>query len=68
MCDSQWLLPSEGGYVEAEGIERTSNFRQENIVREVDLLSSRKAFDLKLPGKCHQCMVSIRRLILFNRF
>lgn len=46
----QWLLPSEGGYVEAEGIERTSNFRQENIVREVDLLSSRKAFDLKLPG------------------
>ncbi|XP_057820699.1 probable U3 small nucleolar RNA-associated protein 7 [Cryptomeria japonica] len=46
----QWLLPSEGGYLEAEGIERTSNFRQENIVREVDLLSSRKAFDLKLPG------------------
>ncbi|KAH9299157.1 hypothetical protein KI387_030839 [Taxus chinensis] len=46
----QWLLPSVGGYLEAEGIERTSNFRQENIVREVDLLSSRKAFDIKLPG------------------
>uniref|UniRef100_A0A0D6QYN0 BING4 C-terminal domain-containing protein n=1 Tax=Araucaria cunninghamii TaxID=56994 RepID=A0A0D6QYN0_ARACU len=45
----QWLLPSEGGYLEAEGIERTSNFRQEDIVREVDLLSSTKAFDIKLP-------------------
>lgn len=44
----QWLLPSEGGYLEAEGLERTSNYKQEDIVREVDLSSSRKAFDIKL--------------------
>lgn len=44
----QWLLPSEGGYLEAEGLEKTSNYKQEDIVREVDLLSSRKAFDIKL--------------------
>lgn len=44
----QWLLPSEGGYLEAEGLERTSNYKQEDIVREVDISSSRKAFDIKL--------------------
>jgi hypothetical protein len=46
----QWLLPSEGGYLEAEGLEQTRRFSQEAIVNEVDISSSRKAFDLQLPG------------------
>ncbi|KAF9611743.1 hypothetical protein IFM89_034926 [Coptis chinensis] len=45
----KWLMPSEPGYLEAEGLEKTWRFRQESIVREVDILSSRKPFDLVLP-------------------
>ncbi|CAM6023575.1 unnamed protein product [Sphagnum balticum] len=45
----QWLLPSEGGYLEAEGLEDTRHFSQESIVKEVDVTSARKAFDLSLP-------------------
>lgn len=45
----QWLLPSEAGYLEAEGLEQTKNFSQEAIVSNVDILSSRKAFDIQLP-------------------
>nr|DAD45978.1 TPA_asm: hypothetical protein HUJ06_004208 [Nelumbo nucifera] len=45
----KWLMPSEEGYLEAEGIEKTWRIKQEAIVREVDILSSRKAFDLVLP-------------------
>ncbi|KAG6548052.1 hypothetical protein Mapa_010486 [Marchantia paleacea] len=44
----QWLLPSEGGYLEAEGLEQTQHFSQEAIVKEVDITSARKAFDLQL--------------------
>jgi hypothetical protein len=47
----QWLLPSEGGYLEAEGLEDTRHFSQESIVKEVDVTSARKAFDLSLPGQ-----------------
>ncbi|KAF9609300.1 hypothetical protein IFM89_015545, partial [Coptis chinensis] len=36
-----WLMPSELGYLEAEGLEKTWRFLQESIVREVDILSSR---------------------------
>ena len=46
----QWLLPSEAGYLEAEGLEDTRHFSQEAIVKEVDVTSARKAFDLQLPG------------------
>ncbi|XP_068663167.1 probable U3 small nucleolar RNA-associated protein 7 [Aristolochia californica] len=45
----KWLMPSAGGYLEAEGLEKTWRIKQETIVREVDLLSSRKAFDIVLP-------------------
>ncbi|CAN6482722.1 unnamed protein product [Victoria cruziana] len=45
----KWLMPSEGGYLEAEGLEKTWNIKQEAILREVDILSSRKAFDIVLP-------------------
>ncbi|XVE78507.1 hypothetical protein DITRI_Ditri13aG0150600 [Diplodiscus trichospermus] len=45
----KWLLPSEGGYLEAEGIEKTWRIKQESIAREVDILSSRNQYDIVLP-------------------
>lgn len=45
----QWLRPTEEGYLEPEGLEKTWRISQEEIVREVDISSSRKAFDLTLP-------------------
>ncbi|XP_011084224.1 probable U3 small nucleolar RNA-associated protein 7 [Sesamum indicum] len=45
----KWLMPSEGGYLEVEGIEKTWRIRQEAIAGEVDVLSSRKQFDIVLP-------------------
>jgi len=45
---SEWLLPSESGALEAEGIERTYNFRQQDIVQAVEVGAGRKAFDLTL--------------------
>ncbi len=37
--------------MEAEGLEDTRHFSQESIVKEVDVTSARKAFDLSLPGQ-----------------
>ncbi|KAK1262561.1 hypothetical protein QJS04_geneDACA018382 [Acorus gramineus] len=45
----KWLMPSEVGYLEAEGLEKTWRFRQESILQEVDISSSRKPFDMVLP-------------------
>ncbi|KAJ7970768.1 WD40 repeat [Quillaja saponaria] len=45
----KWLMPSEGGYLEAEGIEKTWRIKQESIAREVDILSSRNQYDIILP-------------------
>ncbi|XP_020222147.1 probable U3 small nucleolar RNA-associated protein 7 [Cajanus cajan] len=45
----KWLMPSEGGYLEAEGIEKTWRFKQEAISREVDISSSRNQYDIVLP-------------------
>lgn len=45
----KWLLPSEGGYLEAEGIEKTWRIKQESIAREVDILSTRNQYDIVLP-------------------
>ncbi|XP_051121679.1 probable U3 small nucleolar RNA-associated protein 7 [Andrographis paniculata] len=45
----KWLMPSEGGYLEAEGIEKTWRIKQEAIAAEVDILSSRKQYDIVLP-------------------
>ncbi|KAG5563397.1 hypothetical protein RHGRI_005974 [Rhododendron griersonianum] len=44
-----WLMPSEGGYLEAEGIEKTWRIKQEAIVREVDISSSKNQYDIVLP-------------------
>ncbi|PIA52051.1 hypothetical protein AQUCO_01000141v1 [Aquilegia coerulea] len=45
----KWLMPSEEGYLEADDLEKTWNIRQDKILGEVDILSSRKPFDLVLP-------------------
>lgn len=45
----QWLRPIEQGSIEVEGLLKTWRIPQETIVDEVDILSSRKAFDLQLP-------------------
>lgn len=45
----KWLMPSEGGYLEAEGIEKTWRIKQESIAREVDISSSKKQYDIVLP-------------------
>eukprot|EP00898_Chlorokybus_atmophyticus_P001320 jgi/Chlat1/2189/Chrsp17S02743 len=44
----KWLLPAEGGFLEAEGLERTYRFKQEEVVEALDANSARKAFNLKL--------------------
>lgn len=43
-------MPSEGGYLEGDGIEKTWRIKQDAIASEVDILSSRKQFDIVLPG------------------
>ncbi|XP_042014147.1 probable U3 small nucleolar RNA-associated protein 7 [Salvia splendens] len=45
----KWLMPSEGGYLEVEGIEKTWRIKQDAIAAEVDILSLRKQFDIVLP-------------------
>lgn len=50
-------MPCEEGYLEAEGLEKTYRIKQESIINEVDILSSRKAFDIVLPGEC--CPLSL---------
>lgn len=45
----KWLVPSEGGYLEAEGIEKTWRIKQEAIAKDVDILSSRNQYDIILP-------------------
>ncbi|KAG0459575.1 hypothetical protein HPP92_022703 [Vanilla planifolia] len=45
----KWLMPTEVGYLEAEGLEKTWRFKQETILQEVDIISSRKPFDMILP-------------------
>jgi U3 small nucleolar RNA-associated protein 7 len=47
----QWLLPSEGGYLETDGLEDTCHFSLESIVKEVDVMSARAGFELHLPGQ-----------------
>jgi len=47
----QWLMPNDGGILEPGHLEKTERISQEDILTEVDLLSSRKPFDMILPGK-----------------
>lgn len=45
----KFLMPTEGGFLEAEGLERTWRIKQESIAREVDISSSKNQYDLVLP-------------------
>ncbi|XP_050233970.1 probable U3 small nucleolar RNA-associated protein 7 [Mercurialis annua] len=45
----KWLLPSAGGYLEGEGIEKTWRLKQENILPEIDISSAKNLHDIKLP-------------------
>ena len=45
----QWLLPAEAGALEAEGMERTYRFSQEQLALAADSSTRRKLFDLALP-------------------
>ena len=42
------LLATEAGYVEAEGMERTYHFKQDELRRNVDAATAAKMFDLQL--------------------
>ncbi|KAF5834675.1 WD40-repeat-containing domain protein [Dunaliella salina] len=46
---TEWLQPSEPGYLEAEGVEQTWNVKQTDIAAAVDVGVAQKAFDLRLP-------------------
>lgn len=45
---ASWLLPADAGSLEAEGMERTWRFQQQDIVKAVDAGAARKVFDLSL--------------------
>jgi hypothetical protein len=45
-------MPSKGGYLEAEGIEKTWRIKQDAINREVDISSAKNQYDIVLPGSC----------------
>ncbi|CAG9463140.1 unnamed protein product [Pedinophyceae sp. YPF-701] len=45
----QWLLPSDAGSLEAEGVERTYQFKQRDIVPEVGAGAAKLALDISLP-------------------
>ncbi|RUS21227.1 hypothetical protein BC937DRAFT_93282 [Endogone sp. FLAS-F59071] len=47
-ASSELLLTEEAGYLEAEGMERTYKFTQEQLIQNLDINSANKSFDLKL--------------------
>ena len=42
------LLPSEGGYIETDGKEKTYRLKQESIIQQVDLNTAKNAINLQL--------------------
>ncbi|CAN0029772.1 unnamed protein product, partial [Sphacelaria rigidula] len=46
---AELLLPEEAGYLEAEGMEETFKFSQNEIKQAVDVNTAREIFDLSLP-------------------
>ncbi|KAL4589512.1 hypothetical protein LXL04_002419 [Taraxacum kok-saghyz] len=45
----KWLMQTESGLLEAEGIEKTWRFSQQAIAQEVDIASRKNQFDIVLP-------------------
>lgn len=43
------LLPEDAGFLEAEGMEKTYKYSQKELQQNVDVATSKKHFDLKLP-------------------
>lgn len=58
-------MPSEGGYLEAEGLEKTWRIKQETISHEVDILSRRNQHDIILPG-CFLCYYALFCYVYFE--
>jgi len=50
------LLQEEAGFLEAEGMERTYKFTQQEIVKNVDISSAKKAFNLTLDELGPYCI------------
>ncbi|KAI7866091.1 WD40-repeat-containing domain protein [Spinellus fusiger] len=46
---NELLLVEEAGFLESEGIEKTYNYRQEQLAKETDINTSKKIFSLDLP-------------------
>ncbi|EWC47666.1 putative U3 small nucleolar RNA-associated protein 7 [Drechslerella stenobrocha 248] len=46
---TELLLEESPGYLEAEGLEKTYKFTQDAILKEVDIGTAKKGFELKLP-------------------
>ncbi|KAK6359476.1 Small subunit (SSU) processome component [Orbilia brochopaga] len=46
---TELLLEETPGYLEAEGLEKTYQFTQKAILKEVDVGTAKKGFELKLP-------------------
>lgn len=44
------LLTEEQGFIETEGMEKSWRFKQDDIVKNVDVSTANKRFDLKLPA------------------
>ena len=43
-------LPSDGGFLEPDGIEKTWNVKQQDLISGVDILSLKNLYDMVLPG------------------
>jgi U3 small nucleolar RNA-associated protein 7 len=47
--DAEMLLEEEKGYLEAEGMERTYKFSQQELVKAVDVSTAQKASSVHIP-------------------
>lgn len=52
----EWLLPSDSGALEAEGMERTYRFKQEEIKAAVEGGAAKKSFELRLTDLGPYCV------------
>ncbi|KAJ8662909.1 hypothetical protein O0I10_001085 [Lichtheimia ornata] len=53
---AELLLQEEAGFLEAEGVEKTYNYRQDQLSKEVDINTSKKIFTLDLPDHGPYCI------------
>jgi len=67
-AQSEVLLPTEAGGLEAEGEERTAHMSQRQLVQAVDLQTQRKAYNMKLDhfGPYRSCYTANGRHVLLG--